>query len=195
MTSFWDRAMGNPARPNVTPSAQPGWIAPGQPQQAPQGYPQQHPGYQQGYGQQQPQQGYQDPPQGGLPQGFNGLALQPSRMNQADQQAGYTAATQGYIRKPPDWMKNQATEHCPECAGVNFARHGQGEGTYGKLRRTTAGAVEFGHCFDCGYTMNGGNPMSDAQIGNAHSHGMANPATTVKATRQPHGLKNFYVIQ
>jgi len=190
--SFWDRALGTPARPNVAPAPQPGWVAPQRPQMPPQGYPPQQQGYQQGYQQPYPQQAPQGPGSG-LPPQFQGLAIQPTK-NAEDQQAGYTAATQGYIRKPPDWVRNQASERCPECNGVNFARHGQGEGTYGKLRRTTAGAVEFGHCFDCGYTMNGGNPMSDAQIGNSHSHGLSNSSGTVKATRQPHGLKNFYVI-
>ena len=190
MATFWDRALGNPAAPRVTPAQQPGWVAPQQPQMPPQGYPQQQGYLQQGYTPQAPQQ-----PGSGLPPQFQGLALQPSRNSQQDQQAGYVAATQGYIRKPPEWVKNQSSERCPECNGVNFARHGDSEGSYGKLRRTKVGAVEFGHCFDCGYTMNGGNPMSDAQIGNAHSKGITNNTGMIKATRQPHGMRNFFEIK
>lgn len=134
-------------------------------------------------------QPYQQPQQG-IPQG---LAV--GAYERATDQAGLLAAQQGFIQRPPEWVRSQPTDHCPECDGVNFARHGQGEGTYGKLRTTSVGLVEFGHCFDCGFTLNGGHPMSDGQIGNAHSHGALSTGAVVQATRQPHGMQNFFEIK
>lgn len=181
MSNFWSKAMGVPAQPapasTPTGPVQPWWS--NEPAQPPQRPPQ-------GYQQQQAPGGY-DP---------RSLAVQPARGNPDDDRAGQLAAERGYISRPPDWVKKQATERCPECGGVNFARHGDSEGSYGKLRRTSAGAVEFGHCFDCGYAMNGGNPMSDAQIGNTHSHGALGKGGQVHATRQSHSLgSNFFEIK
>ena len=139
--------------------------------------PVQHPGY-------QPQQ----------PSPHQGLAV--GHYQHGVDEAGRTAAEQGYITKPPKWVQKQPTDHCPECDGVNFALHGDGEGTYGQelvSKNEKGGRYLFGHCFDCGYRLNG-RTLSDAQVGNAHAHGLGTGA--VQATRQPHSLgQNFFEIR
>jgi hypothetical protein len=134
--------------------------------------------------------GQQQPAPQGMPQG-----LATGSYERATDDAGQVAAVQGFIKKPPEWVTKQPQDTCPECGGVNFALHGDSEGTYGKLRRTSVGQVEFGHCFDCGYTENGGHPQSDSQIGNSHSHGAINNGGSVERTRQPHGMQNFFEIK
>ncbi len=164
--SFFDKALGTGARPQ--PRTITGYrpAAPAQPApQQPQSYAQQ--------------------------QGLAIGSYEQSHLNQA----GQIAAQQGFIKKPPTWVQKQPTETCPECHGVNFSRHGQGEGTYGKRKQTTVGEVDYGRCFDCNFTLNGGRQMSDGQVGNAHTHGVMNTNAAVSATRQPHGLKNFYTIK
>ena len=183
MANFWSKAMQVPQAPQS-----PGMYHPS-------------PTYQQQYAPspvnpQYPPQGYQQQavaPENPFPQLPPNLAVQAGRQSAQDTQAGLVARQQGYINKPPSWVQNQATERCPECQGINFARSGGAEGTYGKKRRTTVGMVDYGHCFDCGFTLNGSVPLSDAQLGNAHNH--MHTTGEVAATRQPHGMKNFFTIQ
>lgn len=172
--SFWQRAMNVPQPPRQPAAYQP------QPQQPYPGYngspaaPQQPaPAY----------QGYQVP---------EGLAAAPPAHVQ--DQSGAIAAQQGYIRKPPGWVQTQPGDRCPNCGGVNFVFSGGEEGTAGMKRRTKAGEVRFGHCFDCAYTMNGSMPLSSAQVGNFGSVGLGGGRTV--ATRQSHSLgQNFYRIE
>jgi hypothetical protein len=168
MTNFWSRAMGTPVAP----------AAPSLPST---------PGQQQWWN-----SGQQPAVQPGIPQG---LAVGPQRQANTELEKFYA---QGYNDKSmPEWMKSQPTDHCPECGGVNFALHGQGEGTYGKnlvSPNPNAGVYQYGHCFDCNFTLNG-RRMSDSQIGNAHTHGALSVGGSIQATRQPHGAKNFFEIK
>lgn len=179
--SFWQKAQGiRPQYPAAPPP--PAYTAPGYPQ-APQ--------YQQPqYAPQQPApQGYQSP---------EGLAV--GGYARAADQAGQLAAQQGYIKKPPQWMQDQPYDKCPQCGGVNFAIHGESvgasTGAYGKRhlidKNPNAVPFQFARCFDCGYASNG-RAQSDSQIGNAANHSI-NSGGAVQATRQAHGLRNFFQI-
>lgn len=144
MSSFWSKALG------VQPAQPaPHWNASQTPSAALQGG--QVPG------------GYQVP---------QGLAV--AAPSAATDQAGAIAAQQGYIKKPPEWMRSQPTDTCPECGGNSFA--------------TTRGAFT-ARCYECGYLPGRtfqphAGDMTFRQPGN------------VQATRQPHSLgQNFGTIR
>lgn len=166
--NFWQRAF-NVQQPQA-PAQQPHWNTPpaapaaSQPHAVPPGY-------------QNPQ----------------GLAVAPARGAQ-DQEVAIRIANQGYLKRPPGWVRSQPTDRCPNCEGVNFVYSGDTEGSAGQMRMTKHGPVRFGHCFDCGYRENGGHPLSDAQVGNFGSKGLGAGSTV--ATRQgQQRLKNFYEIK
>ena len=169
MSSFWQRAMGVPPQPQQ-PVQQPYWNTP---QSAP-AAPQQQP---------QAPQGYQPP---------HGLAVAPPAASQ--DQVAPVILQQGYLKRPPGWIKSQPGDRCPNCDGTSFVFSGDGEGTSGMKRRTQAGEVDYGRCFECGYTLNGGRSLSAGQIGNVGMKGIGGGNTS--PTRQgQQGAKNFYKIE
>lgn len=127
----------------------------------------------------QPQsQHYQTPTE---PPATNQLAVQNYHQPSAAQQQRWT---NGYERRPPDWVQRQPTDTCPGCGGVNYAQMGNsGEGSYGQL----AHGQVFKRCFDCGYSNRG---YRGALSGTPNSPG---PATATRQTAEGGAnLHNFH---
>lgn len=113
--------------------------------------------------------GYQPPP---------GLAVAPPASAQDSELAQHIADT-GYIKKPPEWVRKQPTDQCPECGSNDFIINSLNE--RGLAPR----------CMSCGYIA--GRPGLQPHAGDLS---LPSSGSTVSATRQSHGLgKNFFKIE
>lgn len=149
---FWAKAMGQPA---AAPA--PHWSAP----QSPPGAP---------YAPSEPS-GYQVP---------QGLAVNaPGAATGSEAAAVEAAKRQGYIKRPPEWVRKQPRDTCPQCGGNSFIRMDN----------------LADRCYDCAYIPSRADRNSEAQVNNAMTHGLSAHGATVASTRQAHGLKNFGIIK
>jgi hypothetical protein len=149
---FWAKALGNPAPRAVQQPVYPGY------QQAP------------------PQQVVRSPQGYANPQGY---AIDvPS--NQGEEIATHIL-TEGFIAQPPEWVRQQSHDRCPQCNGANYALiSGAGQsGQYGGRVRIGGSQVEFRRCFNCGFS------ASDIHQGARNMYsGMRGSGPVVRGARQ-----------
>jgi hypothetical protein len=131
-------------------------------------------------------------PQPSLPQ-----SLAVTNYRQADQAMESRIANDGYLHQPPKWVREQATDRCPNCNGVNYAQvsGSGGSGQYGGLvsiggKGSAQQALVFKRCFDCGFSPYRG--LSDAQTANRARMPHGGAATATRQTESGGGsLHNF----
>ena len=155
MSGFWDRALGG-GRP----------AAPGRaPMPAEQSAP--------------PQQQYQQPAYQ-----QHGYALDAPTAAQANEQAAVQhARDEGFISKPPKWIQQQASEHCPQCGGPRYAYIGGSEYAENTMLVSKDGTVkniQHRRCFDCNYAGGTGrmNTLTGLAAGGSKVDGSARQVET-----------------
>lgn len=170
---FWERHMGvSPAQSPPPQPQQPWWDQ----QQAPVN-PQQY-----------------NPPQQQQPDPFQGLAVdQP--YGAGDQEMIQRIQGRGFINKPPEWVRKQPTDRCPQCNSATYAAIGSntygGQVTIGGGSRNgnavPAQTFVYKRCFDCGHSSTG-----------VERQGLGGTGSVAPSRQTAHGgasLRNFGVIE
>ena len=169
---FWEKRLGvSPAQP-PQPQQQPWW----QDQQQAPVNPQQY-----------------NPPQQQAPDPFEGLAVDRPH-NSGDQQIAAQIQGRGFIKKPPEWVRRQPTDRCPQCDSATYAAicssnyGGQvniGGGSRGG-NAVPAQSFAYKRCFACGHSSTG-----------IERQGVGGTGSVAPSRQTAHGgasLRNFGVI-